>query len=89
VGHAAWWAGNRIVGLNRKCATTLLFLKKQVMQYLHPSTTSWLSGQRLTRLAAFVGLAAALAGPLASCRSEDPAPDLIQPTTAKPSSAPN
>jgi acetyl esterase/lipase len=34
---------------------------------------------RLARLAAFWGLAAALAGPLVSCRSEDPEPDLIQP----------
>ncbi len=59
------------------------------MQHIHPATTSWLSSQRLTRLATLVGLAAALAGPLASCRSEDPAPDLIQPTTAKPSYAPS
>ena len=59
------------------------------MQSIYFCATSWLSRPRLARLAALVGLAAALAGPLASCRSEDPEPDLSQPTTAKPSYAPN
>ena len=59
------------------------------MQFTYSSATSWLSGRRPARLAALAGLAAALAGPLASCRSEDPAPDLIQPASAKPSYAPN
>jgi acetyl esterase len=48
-----------------------------------------LLGGRLLRFGLLAGLTATLAGPLASCRSEDPAPDLIQPTSAKPSYAPN
>jgi acetyl esterase len=45
------------------------------MQPLHSTTTT----RRFARLAAFWGVAAVLAGSLASCRSEDPEPDLIQP----------
>lgn len=59
------------------------------MQQTHPTSAGPLLGGRLLRFGVLAGLAAALAGPLASCRSEDPAPDLIQPTSAKPSYAPN
>ena len=50
---------------------------------------SVLASSRLTRFLTLAGLTAALASPLASCRVEDPDPNLIQPTTAKPSYAPN
>lgn len=59
------------------------------MKQTHPHSAGSLLGGRLLRLGMLAGLAAVLAGPLASCRSEDPAPDLIQPTSAKPSYAPN
>jgi acetyl esterase len=55
------------------------------MKHAHPAPASG----RITRFLALAGLAAALASPLASCRVEDPDPNLIQPTTAKPSYAPN
>ncbi len=55
------------------------------MQHPHPAGTA----RRLTRLATFWGLAAALAGPLASCRSEEIEPDLIQPVGSAPSYAPD
>ncbi|RYY11158.1 MAG: alpha/beta hydrolase [Cytophagaceae bacterium] len=54
------------------------------MKYAHS-----LCASRFTRLLVVAGVATALGGPLASCRVEDPAPDLIQPATTKPSYAPN
>ncbi|MGI4733885.1 MAG: alpha/beta hydrolase [Janthinobacterium lividum] len=57
------------------------------MQKKHSTSVGSLLGSRLLRFGALAGLAAALAGPLASCRSEDPSPDLIQPTGTKPSYA--
>jgi hypothetical protein len=45
------------------------------MQHVHSTATT----RRFARLAAFWGLAAVLASSLASCRSEDTEPDLIQP----------
>ena len=59
------------------------------MQHANFFPANWLPGKRLTRLATFVSLAAALAGPLASCRVEDPAPDLIQPNGSAPANLPN
>jgi acetyl esterase/lipase len=58
------------------------------MKHIH-SFAGWLSGRRLPRLVLRAGVAVALGGSLASCRVEDPEPDLIQPATAKPSYAPN
>ncbi|RYY20779.1 MAG: alpha/beta hydrolase [Cytophagaceae bacterium] len=55
----------------------------------HPHADQPLGGRPFSRFFLLAGLAAALAGPLAACRVEDPAPDLIQPTTTKPSYAPN
>jgi acetyl esterase len=55
------------------------------MKHAHSAPASG----RITRFLALAGLAAALASPLASCRVEDPDPNLIQPTTAKPSYAPD
>lgn len=59
------------------------------MQQTHLTSAGSLLGGRRLRFGVLVALAAALAGPLASCRSEDPAPDLIQPTGTKPSYAPS
>ncbi|MGI4866534.1 MAG: alpha/beta hydrolase [Janthinobacterium lividum] len=64
-------------------------MEKQVMHHANFSPARWLPGKRLTRLATLVGLAAALAGSLASCRVEDPEPDLIQPIGSAPANLPN
>ncbi|MGI4831901.1 MAG: alpha/beta hydrolase [Janthinobacterium lividum] len=49
-----------------------------------------LSGRSLPKLLLLAGLATGLAGPLASCKKDsDSSPSVIQPTTAKPSYAPN
>jgi acetyl esterase/lipase len=58
------------------------------MKQLHTGVANRFSGG-LTRFLLSAGVAVALGGSLASCRVEDPAPDLIQPATAKPSYAPN
>jgi len=68
-----------------KCAITRLFPEKQFMQHLNNTVNNWLLGRRLTRFATLIGLATVLAGSLASCRSEDPEPDLIQPIGNDPS----
>ena len=57
--------------------------------YARPTPVPAAKSARLARFLLLAGLAAALAGPLASCRVEDPAPDLIQPVGAKPSYAPD
>lgn len=58
------------------------------MKQTPPTSAGSLLGGRLLRFGVLAGLAAALAGPLASCRSEDPAPDLIQPVGSAPGYAP-
>ncbi|TVT42965.1 alpha/beta hydrolase [Hymenobacter setariae] len=58
------------------------------MKYFHSASTGRSAGG-LTRFLLLAGVAGVLGGSLASCRVEDPAPDLVQPTTAKPSYAPN
>jgi len=58
------------------------------MKHPHASSTGRLAGG-ITRFLLLAGMAGALGGSLASCRVEDPAPDLVQPTTPKPSYAPN
>jgi acetyl esterase len=58
------------------------------MKHPHSSFADRFSGG-LTRFLLTAGVAVALGGSLASCRIEDPEPDRIQPTTPKPSYAPN
>ncbi|NML64518.1 alpha/beta hydrolase [Hymenobacter sp. RP-2-7] len=54
------------------------------------SSTRGLASRPLPRLLVLAGLAASLGGPLAACKKDsDSSPSLIQPTTAKPSYAPN
>jgi acetyl esterase/lipase len=55
------------------------------MQHVHFTKPT----RRFARLATFWGLAAVLAGSLASCRSEEIEPDLIQPVGSAPSFAPD
>jgi acetyl esterase len=57
------------------------------MKHSHSFASRFSGG--LTRFLLLAGVATTLGGSLASCRVEDPAPDLIQPATAKPSYAPN
>ncbi len=58
------------------------------MKYSHSFLAGRFSGG-LTRFFLLAGVAVALGGSLASCRVEDPEPDRIQPTTPKPSYAPD
>jgi acetyl esterase len=60
----------------------------RIMKYPHSFFASRFSGG-LTRFLLLAGVTVALGGSLASCRVEDPEPDRIQPTTSKPSYAPN
>jgi acetyl esterase len=57
------------------------------MKHSHSFANRFSGG--LTRFLLLAGVAATLGGSLTACRVEDPAPDLIQPATAKPSYAPN
>ena len=56
-----------------------------------PATFSFFTSRSLPRLLVLAGLAAGLTGPLASCKkeSDSSSPSLLQPTTPKPSYAPN
>jgi acetyl esterase/lipase len=59
------------------------------MQHLHSSSTRSALG-RLPRLLVLAALTATLGSPLASCKKDsDSSPSLVQPTSAKPSYAPN
>jgi acetyl esterase len=58
------------------------------MKHPHSFFAGRLAGG-LTRFLLLAGVTVALGGPLASCRVEDPEPDRIQPTTPKPSYAPD
>ena len=60
------------------------------MSYLSSLPTSRYSLGGLPRLLVLAGLAATLGAPLASCnKNDDSSPSLVQPTSAKPSYAPN
>ena len=60
------------------------------MRFSHFSPTNWPFSGRLPRLLTLAALAATLGTPLASCnKNDDSSPSLVQPTSAKPSYAPN
>jgi acetyl esterase/lipase len=60
------------------------------MHYSLPFPTNWPFAGRLPRFLALAALTATLGTPLASCnKNDDSSPSLVQPTSAKPSYAPN
>jgi acetyl esterase len=60
------------------------------MPFLSPSLAHWPLLNRIPRLLTFAALAAILGAPLASCKKDsDSSPSLVQPSSAKPSYAPN
>ncbi len=60
------------------------------MNYWSATPTSSLPSKRLARFLLLAALAASLGTPLASCKKDsDSSPSLVQPTSAKPSYAPN